>query len=340
MLRCLELAAKGLGKTKSNPLVGSVIVHNDQIIGEGYHREYGGPHAEVNAIHSVTQPSLLKESTLFVNLEPCCHFGKTPPCTQLIKETGIARVVIGTTDPNPMVRGKGIGFLKENGIRVINNILEPECRYLNRRFFVSVEKKRPYVILKWARSADGFIDARSSHYSEESRTIITRKLSQILVHKWRSEEMGIMTGTNTANMDNPSLTVRYWTGDNPVRICMERNSLLNPDLSILNDGFRTIIYTTSSHKNTSSVEYIMLNNESLPLKSILDDLSEREIISLFVEGGSMLLKSFIEQNLWDEARIFTGNRFLNKGLKAPVLHDSGVKSAIGEDELEVIFNRF
>jgi len=338
MLRCLELAAKGLGKTKSNPLVGSVIVHDNKIIGEGYHREFGGPHAEVIAIHSVKQPQLLGNSTLYVNLEPCSHFGKTPPCVHLIKESGIPHVVIGTSDPNPLVAGKGIDFLKKNGIIVSVNHKEQECRFLNRRFFVAHNNKRPYIILKWARSADGFLDSRTPEDTGKSRSVITGKQSQILVHKWRSEEMAIMVGTNTANMDDPSLTVRYWTGDNPVRITVERNKTLNQDISLLNDNHPTVIYSTFKRENKLSVEYIFVEKESMTLGFILNDLWKRGIISLIVEGGAELLKCFLEINLWDEARIFKGPGLLKKGVKAPFPGNPGKKVMIDEDELDVIFN--
>lgn len=340
MSRCLELALKGLGKTKSNPLVGAVIVYKDLIIGEGYHRELGGSHAEVNAINSVTDHSLLKKATLYVNLEPCCHFGKTPPCTQLIKQSGIPLVVIGTRDPNPQVAGKGINFLKQNGIQVITKILEEECRFLNRRFFTFQEKDRPYIILKWAQSADGFMDTRIFPGKNKKRSVITGKRSQILVHKWRSEEMGIMIGTITAIMDDPYLNVRYWKGDDPLRISVERNKTITKDLHLIRDKIKTIIYTEIPKDNSTYVEYICPENKPLSLQFIMKDLREREVLSLIIEGGATLLNSFLEDNIWDEARIFTGNDLLYHGLRAPVINIPGRKYQVQEDTLNVIFNNF
>ena len=338
MLRCLELAAKGLGKTKSNPLVGAVIVYNDFIIGEGYHSSFGGPHAEVMAVNSVKNPDLLKQSTLYVNLEPCCHAGKTPPCSLLIKNSGISRVITGPADPNPLVSGKGNIFLIQNGITLINDVLPDECRFLNRRFYTFHEKKRPYIILKWAQSRDGYIDVRCNPQDEGERSLISGKRSQILVHKWRSEEMGIMVGTNTANMDNPSLTVYCWKGDNPLRISIEKDRPLEENLKLLNDGIHTIVYTNIKRKNRDCLEYIYYDNESLKLNNILSDLYHRDVISLIIEGGADLLNGFIQQNLWDEARIITGRMKLHHGLKAPALHYSGSKQIISDDLLEVVYN--
>lgn len=338
MLRCLELAAKGLGNTLSNPLVGCVIVNNDLIIGEGYHKEFGGPHAEVIAIESVRDKSLLKNSTLYVNLEPCNHFGKTPPCTRKILENNIRHVIIGNADPNPEVRGKGIDFLIQNGITVESNFMEEECKFLNRRFFTFINTDRPYIILKWAQSGDGFIDSRKSPKDPGTRSIISGERSQILVHKWRSEEMAILVGTNTANMDNPSLTVRNWYGKQALRILLERNTSLNDNLKIFNDGINTLVYTCKQRKNLKNVEFVHIKSENFSLKTILEDLKKRGLVSLFVEGGSRLLNSFISQNLWDEARIFSGKSNLEKGLKAVTLNKKGEKYQIEEDLLEIIFN--
>ena len=338
MLRCLELAAKGLGYTGSNPLVGCVIVYNDRIIGEGYHREYGGPHAEVIAIESVSDSSQLKDSTLYVNLEPCCHFGKTPPCTIKIKESGIRQVVVGCSDPNAQVSGKGIEFLINNGISVESNFMEEECRYLNKRFFTYIKNNRPYIILKWAKSQDGYLDSRSFPDHQGQRTIITGKKSQILLHKWRSEEMAIMVGTHTANMDDPSLNVRLWKGNNPLRILLERQSVLNENLKIFHDEINTVVYSSLKRKNTYSVEYIYFDLDNFTLENILADIKRRGVISILIEGGTELINSFILQNLWDEARIFTGNLKLKRGLKAPFIDNPGNKYQIGEDSLEITFN--
>jgi diaminohydroxyphosphoribosylaminopyrimidine deaminase / 5-amino-6-(5-phosphoribosylamino)uracil reductase len=258
MLRCLELASKGLGKTRANPLVGAVIVHDDLIIGEGYHYKFGGTHAEVNAINSVKNKQLLKYSTLFVNLEPCTHFGKTPPCSLLIKDAGIPRVVIGCTDPNPVVSGKGVRFLGENGTELITGILEKECRFLNRRFYTYHEQKRPYIILKWAETKDKYIDNREPGDFNNPPLRITGDLSRILVHKWRSEEMAILAGTNTINMDNPSLNVRYWSGENPIRISFERNTKLRDNSRILMDEFETLIYSSRISEVPDNSKYVVL----------------------------------------------------------------------------------
>lgn len=339
MLRCLELAAKGLGKTRSNPLVGAVIVHNDRIIGEGYHHEYGGPHAEVNAINSVWNKNDLKNSILYVNLEPCSHYGKTPPCVHLIREFRIPRVIIGGSDPNPLVSGNGIRYLLDAGTEVINGIIEDECRFLNRRFYTFYEKKRPYIILKWAQTRDKYIDNRERGDMKNHPLRISGDLSGILVHKWRSEEMAIMAGTNTINMDNPSLTVRHWTGDNPLRIVYLRKSPLRDGLNIMNDGHKTLIYTKNENLIKANIENFLLSKVSIFPGNILDDLMKRNILSIIIEGGKELLECFIETNLWDEARIITGNINAGKGISAPLISDCHFKCKIGDDELCII-NRF
>ena len=335
MLRCLELASKGLGRTRSNPLAGSVIVHNGIIIGEGYHHEFGGQHAEVNAINSVNDKSKLINSTLYVNLEPCNHKGKTPPCSLLIKNVNIPEVITGSIDPNPLVAGKGILFLRENGVEVVTHVLEKECKFLNRRFYTFHEKKRPYIILKWAKTSDGFLDTRERGDDSKPPLKITGKLSDILVHKWRSEEMAVFAGTHTVNMDNPSLTVRYWSGINPLRISLERNTSLNRNLKIFSDGVKTLIYTNNKKSLEGHVEYTSLpQNKGFP-ENMLNDLYERNILSQIVEGGADILNCFIKQNLWDEARIFAGNISAGKGVPAPGFHYHGQKYSIGPDELFV-----
>ncbi len=339
MLRCLELAAKGLGFTKSNPLVGCVIVYKEHIIGEGYHREFGGHHAEVIAIESVVNKSLLKDSILYVNLEPCNHFGKTPPCTRKIIDSGIQKIVIGNSDPNPEVSGKGIEFLIKKGLIVESNFMEKECRFLNRRFFTFINNSRPYIILKWAQSQDKFIDGRTGPDDQKQRSIISGERSQIFVHKWRAEEMAIMVGANTANMDDPSLTVRAWTGNNPLRILIERKTRINRDLKMFHDGIKTLMYSCHEGRSSANVEYIYIDPENFTLKNILADMKKRGIISLLAEGGSTLINIFLAQNLWDEARIFTAPFNLERGLKAPVISPSGEIYWIEEDKLEIIFNR-
>lgn len=319
MRRCLELARKGLGLTRQNPMVGSVVVYNDRIIGEGYHHEYGGAHAEDNAINSVTDHSLLKKSTLYANLEPCAHYGKTPPCSLLIKEKGIPRIVIGSIDSNPEVAGKGIIILKSGGAEVTSGVLEEESRYLNRRFFTYHEQKRPYVVLKWAESLDGFIDIDRKNSSIKPAWI-TNHTARMLVHKWRSEELSIMAGTNTILMDNPELNVRDWPGVSPLRIVPDKNGRLFEDLKIFNGNSSSIIFSGEEKKDSEKVKYIQIPSESFEISTFLEELYKRHITSVFVEGGRQLLQSFIESGIWDESFVFFGNKLFNSGVKAPVIN--------------------
>lgn len=320
MRRCLELARKGLGLTRQNPLVGAVIVHNDRIIGEGYHNEYGGPHAEVVAINSVREKNLLKESTIYVNLEPCSHHGKTPPCSILIRDSGIKRVVIGCSDSNPLVSGKGISILKNIGAEVIVGILENESRFLNRRFFTFQEKKRPYIILKWAESADGFIDRNREETSENKPIWITNHSSKMLVHKWRSEELSILAGTNTLNLDNPELSVREWPGINPLRIGLDKNGRLFDDLHIKDGNIPTVIFSSEDFSDSNNLSYISIPKENFEIEIILKELYKLQLTSVFVEGGSKILQSFINLGLWDESYVFFGNKMFSSGVKGPVLN--------------------
>ncbi len=319
MLRCLELAALGKGYTYPNPLVGSVITCRQKIIGEGYHREFGKAHAEVNAIASVKQRALLTESTLYVNLEPCCHVGKTPPCTDLIIDAGIPRIVIGSEDPNPAVSGKGVEALKKAGCDVTIGILDKENRALNRSFFTYFDEKRPFVILKWAESSDGFLDIIRKPGTPVGPNWITGLLGRTLVHKWRATEQAIMIGGRTLLIDNPSLTVRFWTGRQPLRITITRQTNLSKDLHLLDPKIPTLIYTDKNVDSEPGTTYVKLDYGDEIFPQIMKDLYNREIQSLLVEGGKELLESFISSGLWDEAFVFTGNsRFLN-GIKAPIL---------------------
>ena len=314
MNRCLELARQGEGLTVPNPMVGSVIVSEGKIIGEGFHREFGGPHAEVHAINSVKNKSLLERSTLYVNLEPCAHYGKTPPCSELIISCRIPHVVIGTTDPFAKVSGRGIEILKNAGIEVTVGVLERECLELNRRFFTFHNKKRPYIILKWAQTLDGFID---SDRTSDKPTWISNELSRMLVHRQRTEEAAILIGTNTAIMDNPSLTVRAWSGRQPLRMAIDRQNRM-PDILTLKDGkIPTIIFTESDIESRHNLEFVRLNFNSHIPKQILGFLYSRTIQSVIVEGGRQLLQSFIDDNLWDEAFIYTGTCRFGRGVKAP-----------------------
>jgi len=319
MQRCLELALLGMGDVAPNPMVGCVIVHNGIIIGEGYHEKFGGPHAEVNAIRSVKNPELLSESTLYVSLEPCAHFGKTPPCSDLIIESRIPKVVIGTIDPFAEVAGKGIDRMLKAGIEVEVGILEKESRNLNRRFFTFHEKKRPYIILKWAQTLDGFID--TDRTEKKHPTWITNDLSKRLVHKQRSEESAILIGTNTAEFDNPALTVREWTGNQPVRMVIDRRCRLDRGLHIFDGKAPTWVFSAVEKPDSENLKFIKLDFDQNILPQLMDELYRSEILSVIVEGGSELLNSFLEMNLWDEAFVYTGNQFFGKGVSAP--HISG-----------------
>ncbi len=339
MLRCIELAGNGLGNVEPNPMVGSVIVYDEKIIGEGFHQEFGKAHAEVNAINDVLSKhpeEILQRSTLYVDLEPCTHFGKTPPCTDLIISKKILRVVIGTIDPFSKVNGSGIAKLKSAGIEVTTGILEKECRELNKRFFTFHEKQRPYILLKYAQSEDGFIAPEK--ITEENKWISNEKSRQ-LVHKWRSEEQAIMIGTNTARIDNPSLTVRDWKGRNPVRIIIDRELKLKATLNVFDKSASTLIYTGIKKETNGNLEFIKIDFDKNVLQQILHSLYQKNIQSVLVEGGAKLLQSFIDENLWDEARIFTGAKILEKGIKAPLLNGKVTsQEKINDDILRIICN--
>ncbi len=335
MKRCLELAAMGLGNVAPNPMVGSVIVHEGKIIGEGYHRRYGEAHAEVNAINSVSDKSLLKNANLYVNLEPCAHYGKTPPCAELIAKLQIPRVVIGSGDPNPLVNGKGTAMLKEAGCEVISNILNDACKDLNRRFFTFQQKQRPYIILKWAETADGYIDKIRS--SDEKPQWISNEASRILVHKWRSEEQGIWVGANTALMDNPQLNVRDWKGADPVRIVIDNELTLPLNLRIFDGKQKTIVFTLkNSNLVTENVEYVKLPSDIDKISFVLNHLYCNKILSVIVEGGAKLVGLLIERNLWDEARVFQGKALFGGGICAPGLF----MPALSESDIDGVCLRF
>ncbi len=338
MKRCIELARLGLGHTAPNPLVGSVIVYEDTIIGEGYHRSFGQPHAEVNAVNSVKNKELLRKSTLYVNLEPCAHTGKTPPCTDLIKREGIPEVVIGTSDPHPLVSGKGIQCLKNAGVNIINEVRKNECIELNKRFFTFHILKRPYVILKWAQSTDGFMDViRQNNHTTEPNWI-SNEISRKLVHKWRSEEQAIMVGTNTALMDNPRLNVREWHGKNPVRVVIDRSLRLPAKLNIFDNSVKTIIFNGVKNQEAGNSIYVKINFDKKFLLSVLEVLYKNEIQSVIVEGGRILLDSFISQGLWDEARVFTGEKSFGSGIKAPAIDEGTIiQTKIVNDLLTVYY---
>lgn len=335
--RCIQLAKNGLGTTYPNPLVGSVIVYEGKIIGEGWHKKAGEPHAEVNAINSVKDKSLLSKATIYVSLEPCSHYGKTPPCSDLIIKYNIPNVVIGTVDPNPKVAGKGIKKLLEKGIKVTVGVLENECCQLNKRFFTFHNKKRPYIILKWAESADGFIAPLTKEKKEP--VWLTNEFSRQLVHKWRSEEQAILVGTNTVLEDNPKLNVRDWTGNNPVRIVLDRTGKISNDYFVLDNKFKTIIIT--EQENTASTKnciYERVIFDGQLIEKIGSILWKNNLQSVIIEGGTTTLETFIKANLWDEVRVFKSAVELKNGIKAPVFKKSGSSVKINSDTLTKFYN--
>ncbi|MEP7095841.1 MAG: bifunctional diaminohydroxyphosphoribosylaminopyrimidine deaminase/5-amino-6-(5-phosphoribosylamino)uracil reductase RibD [Flavobacterium sp.] len=339
--RCIELAQNGFGTTYPNPMVGSIIVYENQIIGEGWHKKAGEPHAEVNAIRSVKDKSLLKKATIYVSLEPCSHFGKTPPCCDLIIANKIPNVVIGTVDPNEKVSGRGIKKIAESGANVIVGVLERECNELNKRFFTFHQKKRPYIILKWAESQDGFLAPEKEAGQDRKPVWITNSHSRQLVHKWRSEEQAILVGTQTVIDDNPKLNVRDWAGNNPVRVVLDQNNRISEDSFIFDDTVKTIVFTKSEivgEKENTTFAVIDFSQNIIP--QILEVLYQNQIQSIIIEGGLQTLQTFIDQNIWDEARIFTGKKTtFGKGTKAPVLSGKiSTKINIESDELIQIRN--
>ena len=353
MHRCLELARNGWGYVSPNPMVGAVLVHNDRVIGEGYHQKFGEEHAEVNCIDSVSEENreLIKESTLYVSLEPCAHFGKTPPCADLIIKHRIQKVVIGCRDPFKEVDGKGIEKLKAAGLDVVVGVLEYECKDLNKRFFVFNTKCRPYIILKWAQTADGYISASPTELPSQpippifeivatqrgeacedsdnskpihDRLFISNDYSNRLVHKWRSEEAAILVGTNTALYDNPELTTRLWAGHSPVRLVLDMNLRLPSSLKLFNQEVHTIIFNSIKQEVEGNPQYYRLNKADNVIHQMMDALYHLKIQSVLVEGGARLLQSFIDEGLWDEVRVITGaaaDKYLKqrKGLHAPLL---------------------
>jgi diaminohydroxyphosphoribosylaminopyrimidine deaminase / 5-amino-6-(5-phosphoribosylamino)uracil reductase len=313
MLRALELAVLGTGRVSPNPLVGSVIVNEGKIIGEGWHKKYGEAHAEVNAIASVRDKSTLKESTVYVTLEPCSHFGKTPPCADLLIQHQVKKVVVANLDTNPLVAGNGIRKLREAGIEVCTGILDVKGRELNKRFFTFVEKQRPYIILKWAETADGFI-ARKNYDSKW----ISDEFSRQLVHRWRTEEDAILVGMRTAQQDNPQLNVRDWTGRNPVRIVIDRFLKLDNKSHLFDGAQKTLRYNILKHEEHPNLTMMRLEEENF-LLYLLQDLYKRKIQSVIVEGGAQTLNAFIDAGWWDEARIFIAPNTFGEGIQAPKL---------------------
>ena len=319
--RCIELASNGLCNAAPNPMVGAVIVHNGKIIGEGYHARCGEGHAEVNAIRSVKDESLLKESTIYVSLEPCSHYGKTPPCADLIISKGIPRVVVGCIDPFSQVSGRGIKKLRDAGIDVTVGVLEDECKNLIRRFVTFNTRKRPYITLKWAESADGFIDIIREN---SSPVVLSTPITSMYVHKQRAEHKAILVGRKTALLDNPSLTTRNWYGANPLRLVIDRTLSLPSNLKLFDHTTPTLVFTEKEKAVEENLEYITLDFSKDILPQILTVLYERKIQSLLVEGGTTLLQSFIDTELWDETFVEHSAKVLGEGVKSPVIHKGTV----------------
>ena len=330
--KCISLARNGALDVSPNPMVGCVIVNNGEIIGEGYHKEYGKNHAEVNAINSVKDKSVLKNSILYVNLEPCCHHGKTPPCTDLIIKYNIPKVVIGCIDTFSKVSGQGIKKLKNNSVEVIYGVLEKDCIELNKRFFCYHIKKRPYIILKWAKSKDNFI----APINQEKPFWMTSDESKKLVHSWRAEEDAILVGRKTVVSDNPSLTVRMCEGKNPIRIVIDKELSLNEKSNVFDDQAETIVFNNIKTAIIDKITYLKADFNNLN-QDILKQLYNRDILSLIIEGGAFTINSFIENGLYDEIRVFTTNKVLENGIKSPNIPEIKIseKITINNDKLEI-----
>ena len=340
MARCLQLAKNGLGTTYPNPMVGAVIVHNEKIIGEGWHQKAGEPHAEVHAINRVHAKELLKESTIYVSLEPCSHFGKTPPCSDLIIASGIKKVIIGSVDPFAAVAGRGIKKLLDAGCEVVVGVLEEACKTLNKRFFTFHNQKRPYVLLKWAESNDGFIAPNPEDRKNRGPVWITTPASRQVVHKWRAEEMAILTGTNTVEADNPALTTRDWAGPSPTRIILDRKLRLAKSSAVFDGKRPTLVITESEAEDAHNLKYAKADfKKDLP-RQILDILYAEGVQSVIIEGGAKTLASFIEAGLWDEARIFKGSVNFIRGVAAPRLVNSTPRKVFSftGDQLAIHYN--
>ena len=332
MEKCIDLAKKGIQDVSPNPMVGSIIVYNDEIIGQGYHEKYGSNHAEVNAINSVQDKSLLEKSTLYVNLEPCCHHGKTPPCTNLIIEKKIPKVVIGCIDSYSKVSGNGIKKLRNNLIEVIDCVLDKKCKELNRRFFSFHEKKRPYIILKWAKSKDNYI----APINQDKPFWMTCEKSKELVHRWRAQEDSILVGRKTVIADNPLLTVRLNNGKNPVRIIIDKNLTINQNLKIYNNEANTIILNQEKSLIDGKNIFVKIDFNNL-LENMLNELYNRNILSVIVEGGAETINSFINRDLFDEIRVFTTTKILKNGIISPNIPKLNLlsKNIIDKDILEI-----
>lgn len=335
MRRCLDLARLGMGMVAPNPMVGAVLVHDGQIISEGYHRKFGGPHAEIDCLNRVKESDrhLISGSTMYVSLEPCSHVGKTPPCADALVRAGIGRVVIAMRDPNDQVNGSGIARLKQAGIEVLEGMLEKEAQALNERFLHWHINKRPWVVLKWAQTKEGKVGT-----ADRNSVRISHPSTDRLVHRWRSEEASILIGTTTALRDNPSLTNRHWSGANPIRLVVDRKGILPPDLKLFDGTIPTIVFSDMESSFSLEKKWVHAKLEQTNPSLMLTALYQRGIPSVIVEGGPILLQSFIEANCWDEARIITGGSVeIPDGCAAPILHSSFLQQqfSIGPDLISI-----
>ncbi len=340
-MRCLELGRNALGSAAPNPAVGACIVHNEMIIGEGFTSAYGGPHAEVNALSKIRDKSILTDSTLYVSLEPCSHHGKTPPCSDAIIAAGIPRVVIGTRDPNSAVNGKGIAALENAGIKVITDVLRKECRVHHKRFLCYHEKHRPYIILKWAQTSDGFMAPNEDLRKGQKKPYwITGPIARQRVHQWRSQEQVILVGSKTVLEDNPELSVRRWTGKSPIRVILDREKHVKESHRVCNEISPTWIVSPEKRSDLPThIQHICLPFDTQLPENLVGELHRRKINSLFIEGGRQTLQTFMDAGLWDEARVFTGNIAFGKGLRAP--EAKGIisyREEIGSDTLIIYRN--
>ncbi|QDA59974.1 bifunctional diaminohydroxyphosphoribosylaminopyrimidine deaminase/5-amino-6-(5-phosphoribosylamino)uracil reductase RibD [Hymenobacter jejuensis] len=332
MRRALDLARLGTGFTRPNPLVGCVVTHEGRIIGEGWHQQYGGPHAEVNALAAVRDQALLAQSRVYVTLEPCSHYGKTPPCADLLIEKGVREVVVCNLDPNPLVAGRGLQKLRDAGIQVETGLLEAEGRWLNRRFFTFQEKNRPYIILKWAETADGFLAGR---YFQPIH--ISGELARMVVHQWRAEEQAILVGTRTALHDNPHLNVREWPGLDPTRIVIDKNLSLPPKHHLFDSQQPTLVYTYRQRDSKPNLDFVVLSEADNLFPQVFADLRQRNVQSVLVEGGPTVLNSLLRAGLWDEVRVLRNPKTLGAGIAAPHFGLAALREhlPLGEDELFV-----
>lgn len=334
--RCIEISIKGISLASPNPSVGAVLVYKGRIIGEGFTSPFGGSHAEVNCIESVLaiNKELISKSTLYVSLEPCSHYGKTPPCSLLIIDSGIKKVIVGSLDPNPLVAGNGLKMLQEKGISVEYNILQKECEFANRRFYTFHQKKRPYIILKWAQTPNGYFAPK-----DDRQFWITSKNTKQLVHKWRTEEMAILIGKETARIDNPRLNARLYKGKNPIRIVIDKNLELAKDLVIFNQEIETIVFNSVKSESSNFLEFAKIDFTDNVETQILKELYKKDINSIIIEGGAKTLSTFIKSNLWDEARLLTGQNELEDGILAPIIKGDSINNfTLGKDHINILFN--